>query len=66
MSISSSVVVESIKSCSCEKWEDSSWDRGQFENPEKGERQSLEAATKQQLVKIEKMLCVLYLEWSLE
>jgi hypothetical protein len=34
-------------------------DRGEFGNPEKGKRPSLEAATKKRLVKTEKNLCVL-------
>jgi hypothetical protein len=30
-----------------EKWESGSWGRGEFGNPEEGERPPLEAATKQ-------------------
>jgi hypothetical protein len=32
-------------------WEDDSWERGQFGNPEEGERPLFEAATEQRLVK---------------
>jgi hypothetical protein len=42
------------KICSSEKWEAGIWDQGQFGNKEEGERQPLEAATKQRLVKLEK------------
>jgi hypothetical protein len=38
-----------------------SWGQGQFGSPEEGKRPPLEAATKQQLVKAEKILCVLQL-----
>jgi hypothetical protein len=47
------------ESHSCEKWEAGDWNRGQFGNLEEGERQLLEAATKQRLVKTEKTLYVL-------
>jgi hypothetical protein len=50
---------ELVESCSCEEWEAGSWGRGQFGNPEEGERQPFEAANKQRLVKTEKTLCVL-------
>jgi hypothetical protein len=53
------VVVESVESCSCEKWEAASWGRGQFENAKEGESPPLEAATKQRLMKTEKTLYVL-------
>jgi hypothetical protein len=49
----SAILIESLESCSCEKWEAGSWGRGQFGNPEEEERPSLEAATKQRLVKTE-------------
>jgi hypothetical protein len=57
---------ESVQTYSCEKWEAGSWDRGQFGNPEEGERPPLEAATKQRPAKTEEILCVLKLQWSLE
>jgi hypothetical protein len=50
---------QSVESCSCEKQESGIWGRGQFGNPEKGERPPLEAATKQRLVKTGKTLCAL-------
>jgi hypothetical protein len=59
MGTSSSNVIESVESSSCEKWEAGSWGQGQFRNPEEGECPPLEAATKQQLMKTEKTLCVL-------
>jgi hypothetical protein len=40
--------------------------RGQFKNPDEGESPQLEAATKQRLMKTEKTLCVLQLQFSLE
>jgi hypothetical protein len=46
-------------SCGCEKWEAGSWGRELLGNPEEGERPSLEAATKQRLVKTEKTSWVL-------
>jgi hypothetical protein len=57
-------VVESVESCSCEKWEAGKWGRGQFGNTEEAERPPLESATKQRLVKTE-TLCVLQLQWYL-
>jgi hypothetical protein len=42
-----------------ENWEAGSWGRGEFGNLEEGERPQLETATKQQLVKTEKILCML-------
>jgi hypothetical protein len=45
--------VESVESWSCGRG------RGQFGNREDGERPQLETATKQQLVKTEKIICVL-------
>jgi hypothetical protein len=53
------LLVESVESCSCEKWEAGSWGRDQFGNREEEEHMLLEATTKQQLVKTEKTLCVL-------
>jgi hypothetical protein len=38
---------EPVESYSCGKWEAGSWGRGQFGNPEEGERPPLKAATKQ-------------------
>jgi hypothetical protein len=55
----SSVVIESVESCSCENWEAGNWGRGEFGNPEEGERPPFEAATKQLLMKTEMTLCVL-------
>jgi hypothetical protein len=46
-------------SCRCEKREAGSCGRGQFGNPDEGERPLLEAATKQLLVKTQKSLYVL-------
>jgi hypothetical protein len=57
-SIWQSVVTESAESYSCEKREAGSWVRSQFGNPQEDERPTLEAATKQRLVKTEKTLCV--------
>jgi hypothetical protein len=64
--ISSRVLIEWDESYSYEKWEAGSWGRGQLGNPEEGERPQLEAATKQRLVKNEKILCVpkLQYRWS--
>lgn len=45
-----------VEYCSREKWEDRNWGRGNFANPEKGEIPTLEAATKQRLLKTEKTL----------
>jgi hypothetical protein len=42
---------QSVKSCSCEKWEVGCWSRGQFENPKEEECPQLEEATKQRLMK---------------
>jgi hypothetical protein len=50
----SELFVESVESCRCDKWEAGSWGRGQFGNPEEGQRPPLEAATKQRLVKTAK------------
>jgi hypothetical protein len=43
-----------------------SWGRLQFGNPEEEERPPLESDTEQRLVKTEKTLCVLQLQWSTE
>jgi hypothetical protein len=51
-------MIESADSCSCEKWEAGSWNRGQFWNQEEGDHQPWETATKQRQVKTEKTLCV--------
>jgi hypothetical protein len=51
------VVVESVESYSCEKWENSIWGRWQFGKPEEGECLPLEAAAKQRVVKTKKTLC---------
>jgi hypothetical protein len=53
------VVAESVESCSFEKWETGSWRLRGFGNPEEGERQPLETATKQWIVKTDKTFCVL-------
>jgi hypothetical protein len=58
--------VESVEVWFREKWEAGSWGPGQFEKGVEGELLPLEAATKQQLVKTVKALCVLQLQWSLE
>jgi hypothetical protein len=52
-------MIESVECYCCEKWESGNRIWEQFGNPEKGESPPLEAATKQQLVKTEKALCVL-------
>jgi hypothetical protein len=51
--VSSELVRYPLMFSSCELllWEAASWGRGQFGNPEEGERWSLEAATKQRLMK---------------
>jgi hypothetical protein len=42
-------------------WEAGSWGRGQFEKPEDGKRPSLEAAAKQQAIKVwEDFMCTGY------
>jgi hypothetical protein len=43
-------LIESIESCGCERWEVGSLGQEKFGNPGEGERPSLKAATKQQLV----------------
>jgi hypothetical protein len=58
--------VESVESCSCEKWEAGSWGRGEFGNPEEWERPMMKASTKQRPVRNETTSCVLYLQRSLE
>jgi hypothetical protein len=54
----------SVESCSCEKWEAGIWGRGQFGNPEEGERQPWEAATKQRSEDRDN-LCVIVI-WSVK
>jgi hypothetical protein len=56
MRTSRSVVIESVDSFSCEKWEAGSWGWGQFRKPEEWEHPLLEVTTKQWLVKTEKTL----------
>jgi hypothetical protein len=59
VTLTSELLIESVKSCCCEKWEAESWGRGKFGKLEEGERPTLEAATKRRLVETEKNLCVL-------
>jgi hypothetical protein len=59
---SSSVLIDSVRSNSCEMREADSWGCGQFGHPEEEERPPLEAGTKQRLSNTEKTLRKIKLE----